>query len=628
MPYSYHGKILRVDLSKRKIEVETKDEKFFRTYLGGGGLGGYYMLNEVPPKTDPFGPDNLLIFAAGVTTGIPAPGLPRFGVITKSPLTGAIADSQAAGHFGPELKFAGYDAVIFKGKVDSLVYLWISNDGVEIRDAEELSGLSGMETTEAIQSKLGDEHIKVAAIGLAGENLVRYANITNRTSATGRLGMGAVMGSKNLKAVAVRGKEKLDLFDKETINERAKWFTQNFKDNPDNYGLSEYGTEYVTSIVHESGQLPTRNFQEGIFEGAPALDGEEFHKHQIKKKGCCFACPVSCRKYLKSEEGYLIDPKYGSPEYEAVGSLGSDCGIGDTLAVAKANEICNKYGMDVVSAGASVAWAMECAEKGILSADDTDGLDLRFGGTEAQHAMLEKIANREGFGDLLAEGTKRAAEKIGKGSEKYTMQVKGQELPMHDPRAKGMVGFGYAVYGGDHVIVEHDSDFDEHAPELYMEQIKCMSLYDRISSPGMTPYKVKMFVYLQLQWSFFDSLGACVHAFAPIRTFTMRDMITLIDAATGWETSLWELMKAGERRVNMYKLFNLREGFTKADDWLPERMFEPIPEGPQKGNVCSEENLREMIDLYYSMMGWDVETGTPSEAKLIELDLEWAKEKF
>ena len=623
MPYAYTGRILRVDLTSREITVEEKDEKFYRTYLGGGALGGYYLMKEMPPKVDSYDPRNIIVFAAGVTTGVPAPGLPRFGVVTKSPLTGAIGDSQAAGHFGPEMKFAGYDAIVVTGKADSLVYLWVTNDTVEIREASMVKGFSGAETTEAIRSELGDDKIKVASIGLAGENLIRYANILNATSATGRLGMGAVMGSKNLKAIAVRGTEKLELYDKATIQERAKWFTQNFKDNPDNYGLSTLGTEYVTSIVHESGQLPTRNFQEGIFEKAEALDGEEFHRYATGKKGCCFACPVSCRKYLDADEKYEVDPKYGSPEYEAVASLGSNCGVGDTLAVAKANEICNRYGMDVISAGASIAFTMELLEKGILSPEDVDGMDLRFGSIEAQHEMLEKIARREGFGDLLAEGSKRAAEEIGKGSEKYAIHAKGQELAMHDPRAKGMVGFGYAVYGGDHVIVEHDSDFDEHAPELYMEQIKCMSLYDRISSPGMDPYKVKMFVYLQYQWSFFDSLGVCVHAYAPIRTFKMRDLVTLLDASTGWESSLWELMKAGERRVNLFKMFNYREGFRAEDDTIPERFFDPIPEGPQKGNRYTPEMLEEAKQLYYEMMNWDPKTSRPNRAKLIELDLDW-----
>lgn len=628
MPYSYNNRILRVDLTTGQTSVEEHDEKFYRSYLGGGALGGYYMMNELPPHIDAFAPQNLLILATGVTTGIPAPGLARFAAVTKSPLTGAIADSQAAGFWGPELKFAGYDAIVLKGKADKLVYLWINNDSIEIRGASHLKGKSPVETREEICKELDDDRIRVAAIGLAGENLVRFANIIAGSSATGRLGMGAVMGSKNLKAIAVRGHSKLNLFDEKTIIERARWFAQNYKDNPDNYGLSTLGTKYVTDILQEGGQLPTRNFQEGMFESAEGISGEAFHQYTVGHRRCCYACPVGCRKHLKAEAHYILDPRFGGLEYEGVASLGSNCGVSDTVTVAKANQMCNEYGCDVISTGASIAFAMECFERGILTRHDTDGLELRFGNGDALIKLVEKIAHKQGFGEILAEGVKRASQKLNKGSEKYAIHAKGEELPMHDPRAKGMVGFGYLVYGGDHVIVEHDSDFDEKAPELYLEQIKCMGLYNRISSPEMSPYKVKMFCYLQYQWSFFDSLGVCVHAYAPIRTFKMRDLVTLLDAATGWETSLWELMKVGERRVNLFRAFNIREGFTIEDDTLPERFFEPIPAGPLKGLSIDKDTFLQMRDLYYRMMGWDPKTGRPTEAKMIELDLDWVLAKL
>lgn len=625
MPYGYNGKILKVNLSTKEVEVDEQDEYFYRTYMGGATLGAYYLLKEMGPKIDAFDPEALIVFAPSIVTGTPAPGFARYGVICKSPLTRTIADSQAGGFWGPELKFAGYDAIVVTGKASEPVYLWISDDKVEIRQAKHIWGKTTGEAQTTIRDELGDGKVRVLSIGPAGEKLVRFACILNECKhANGRNGMGAVMGSKNLKAIAVRGHEKIKIQDKETVLKWAKWFSSNFMDNPVNMGLHTLGTGEVLTVINEDGHLPTRNFQSGFFPEAEAIGAETIRSTLFQKAEGCYACPVRCKIVLKAEDPYHIDPSYGGPEYEALASLGSDCGISNLAAVAKAAELCNKYGLDVISTGATIAFAMECFEKGIIDQKDTGGLELRFGNADALVKTVESIANRKGFGDILAEGTKRAAQRLGKGAEKFAVQAKGLEVAMHDARVKGMVGFGYAVcpIGGDHVQVEHDTDFDFNAPEIFVEQAKSLGLLERYKTSGMDYKKIRTFCYLQYHFSFMDSLCLCVFAFAPVRAFKMAHLVDIASAVTGWELSLWEIMKVGERRVNMFKVFNKREGFTPEDDWLPDRFFEPLKDGPREGAICNREELKEMRGLYYELMNWD-KTGSPTKAKLLELDLGW-----
>lgn len=629
MPYGYNGKILRVDLSTQDIRVEENDEYFFRTYMGGATLGAYYLLKEQKAGVDPFSPENIIVFACSIVTGTPAPGFSKNAIVSKSPLTGAIGDTQAGGFWGPELKFAGYDAIVVKGKAKSPVYLFIQDGKVEIRKAAHLWGKTTGEVEQIIHKEHSDSRIRVLAIGCAGENLVRFANVlSDCIHAAGRLGLGAVMGSKNLKAIAVRGHNRIKIKDEETVRKWSRWFARNFMDNPSNQGFHDWGTAQLVSSLNLRGELPTRNFQTGFFEGADGISAETMHETIFQKSEGCYACPAKCKRVVEAKEPYSIDPTYGGPEYETIAALGSNCCIDDIVAVAKGNELCNKYGLDTISTGAVIAFAMECYEKGIITREDTEGIDLRFGSAEVMINLIEMIARRRGIGDILAEGSKRAAEKFSKDAERFAVQVKGEELAMHDGRAKGMVGFAYALspIGADHVVVEHDLDFDFDAPDIFIEQMKSLGLLKRCKTSGMDHQKMRMFCYLQNHFSFMDCLCLCVFVFAPVRTFKMAHMVEICSAVTGWEMSLWEIMKLGERRVNMFRAFNVREGFTPDDDWLPQRMFEPIQSGPLKGSKYSQDELREMRTLYYQMRNWDKE-GKPTLAKLIELDLEWiAKE--
>lgn len=628
MAYGYWGKILRVDLSRGEISTDEHDENWYRTYMGGACIGAQYLLKELAPGTDAFDPDNIIVFAPSIVTGTAAPGFSRHAVISKSPLTGRLSDSQAGGFWGPELKFTGFDAIIVKGRSEKPVYLWVHDGKAEIRDAEHLWGKETGETQSVIREELQDPKIRMLLIGPAGENLVRFANILNNLNdANGRGGLGAVMGSKNLKAIAVRGHQKINIADKETVGKLRKFFADNLMDNPSNRGLRVFGTSEYVNIANNDGMLPTRNFQTGYFEQADDLSGETMRETVLKKNEACWACAVRCKRVVEIEDRYTVKPEYGGPEFETLAALGPNCGVSDLQAICKGNELCNRYGLDTISTGVSIAFAMECYEKGILTGEDTDGLELRFGSAEAMIGMIERIARREGLGDILAEGVMRAANRIGKGSEKYAMHTKGLELPMHEPRAKGMLGMSYAVspIGADHVVVEHDTDFDFRAPEIYIDQMKSLALLERLPEASVDSRKVRMFYYLQLHFSFMDTLCLCVLCFAPVRTFTMAQMVEMISAVTGWETSLWEIMKLGERRINMFRAFNIREGFRAADDVIPERMFEPLESGPRAGHRVSEGDLARALRLYYEMMNWDQE-GIPREGKLIELSVSWVND--
>lgn len=628
MAYGYNGKILRVDLSSGKISVDEPDEVFYRRYIGGRSLALYYLLKELEPGVDPLGPDNMLIFATSVITGAPLPGTSRFSVAARSPLTETYGESEAGGFFGPELKFAGYDAVIIKGKADKPVYLWIHDGEVEIRDAGKIWGKTGKEVQEGIREELGDDKVRVALIGPAGEKLVRFACIVNELKhVNGRGGMGAVMGSKNLKAVAVRGTKRVEAKEPDTVKSLAKWFSENYMKNPDTSGLHRLGTSILVLPHNELGALPTRNFHEGSFEGVEKISGERLKETLLVGQKSCFACPVGCKRVVKVDEPFKVDPAYGGPEYETLADFGSNCGVDDLKTVVKAAEICNAYTMDTVSTATTIAFAMECFENGILTKDDTGGIDLKFGNAEAMVKMVEMIAKREGLGDLLAEGSKRAAKKIGRGAEKFAMQVKGKELPMHEPRLKTGVGLGYAVspIGADHVQVEHDPCFEEKG--LFLDQLSSIGILEPVKSLDIGPRKVRLFTYLQHWWSLGNCLDICLFTTAPVRVWKIPQVVEMVNAVTGWDTTTWELMKVGERGTTMARAFNVREGFTKDDDWIPERFFEPLEGGPLKGKKLSKDEFKQAIATYYQMMGWD-ETGVPTGAKLEELDVGWVADKL
>ena len=622
MPYGYHGKVLMVDLTAGKIDVETPDAEFYRRYVGGSALATYYLLRDLEPGVDALSPENVLVFAAGVITGTAVAGSSRYTVAAKSPLTGGFGEAEAGGWWGPEFKMAGFDAIVFKGRSPKPVYLWIKDGVAELRDAGAIWGLPTAEAQEAIRAELGEPRARIAQCGPAGEKLIRYACVINELKhVNGRTGMGAVMGSKNLRAVAVRGTLGVEVADKEATREVARWLNRSYV--PDT--MQTIGTSRGLLGLNAGGILPTRNFRDGSFEGASKISGEAQRDTILVDIGTCFACPVRCKREVEVKEPYQVDRKYGGPEYETIAAFGSCCGVDDLPAIAHANQICNANGLDSISTGNAVAFAMECYERGLLTKDDTDGLDVRFGSAEAMLKLTEMIAERRGLGRLLGEGVKRAAEKIGKGAEQYAMHVKGQELPMHEPRGKPSgAGLSYALSptGADHMEIPHDPLLAK-ADNSNFVLLSGVGLIEPTPQLELSSRKSRQLFYLQSLWSFYNSVTMCTFVGVPFGPFTLNKLIEYVNAVTGWDTTLWEMMKVGERGNTMQRIFNLREGFTDRDDTLPERFFQGLESGALKGRALDREAFAQAIHTYYGMAGWDEETGVPKRWKLAELSIDW-----
>lgn len=623
MSKGFTGKVIKINLSLKKIEIECIEEKIYRKYLGGSALASYFLLKELKPGIDPFSEENILVFTTSILSGTTIPGATRYTVASKSPLTGAFGEAEAGGYWAPQLKKAGFDAIVIKGCADKLSYIWIHNGKVELRDATHIKGKTTGEAERIIRCELNDSKICIAQIGPAGENLVRYACILNNVKhINGRTGLGAVMGSKNLRAIAVRGTQEVSVEDREKIKSITKWFAQNWQDI--SYGFYEYGTNGGLIDLNNRGILPTRNFKDGKFEGAEKISGEAVTKNILIKREGCYACPIRCKRIVECNNMYKVDPYYGGPEYETVGAFGSLCGIDNLEAIAKANELCNKYGMDTISTGVTIAFAMECYENGLLSTKDTEGIELKFGCDKAMIQMIEKIKNRQGIGDLLAEGTLRAAIKIGPKSKKYAMQVKGQELPIHEPRGKTGIGLAYALAstGADHMEAPHDTDFEFEENNKHIDDLSLIGINEAIDPLDLSDKKVKFFSRGQKVWSLYNSIGMCDFCVVPIGPLTLEKLVEIAKAVTGWRISLYELMKVAERTDTMSRCFNIREGFSRKDDILPERLFSPLGNGPLKGKFIDRDKFEKALDTYYKLEGWDSE-GKPTKSRLLQLDLEW-----
>jgi len=621
--YGFNGKVLKVNLTNGDVEVRKLDEDIYRRYLGGRGLALYFLLREMKPRVDPLGPDNVLVFTTSVVTGVPLPGFGRFTVAAKSPLTDGFGEAEAGGYWGAELKFSGFDAIIVRGASDKPVYLWIHDGEADIRDARKLWGMTTKGAQDSIREELNDKLIRVAAIGQAGENLVRFACILNEARyASGRCGLGAVMGSKKLKAIAVRGHGRVTVKSMDEIRGLAKWFDENWRNNPSAVYLSGYGTAGIVTVLDADGILPTKNFRDGSFEHAEEISGERMKETILIGTEGCFACPVKCKRVVKLTNPYQVDPEYGGPEYETIAALGSLCGIGDLNTIAYGNQLCNAYGMDTISTGCVIAFAMECYEKGIITREDTGGLDLKFGNREALIQLIHMIAKRSGIGDVLAEGVLRASKRIGRGSENMALHVKGKEVPLHDPRGKASLALMYAISpsGADHMQAVHDPVYEQS-----VESMKCLGILKPIDRLSLDAEKVRAFTYLHILNSLYDCLDVCKFIFTPhvYGTFKITQLPTILNAITGWETSLFELMKVGERALNMARAFNVREGLDVKEDRLPHRFFEALNSGSRKGAKLDAIEFNEALKTYYKIMGWDEVTGAPEEAKLKELDLEW-----
>jgi aldehyde:ferredoxin oxidoreductase len=622
MPYGYQGKILHILLDDLTLVVEEPSEEFYRIYMGGSALGAYYLLKHTPPQADPLGPDNTLILSLGVTTGAPISGQSRLTATAKSPLTEGIGDAQCGGFFPAELKFAGYDALVIHGQAKEPVYLWIQDGETELRPAAHLWGKTTGEVDRILQEELEDPRIQVLQTGIGGENGVRYACLINMSNrANGRTGMGAVMGSKRLKAIAVRGKQRPPLADKAGLSQLARWGAKEFPDS-DIYGLGLLGTAEVLASQQADGGLPTRNWSSGVFEGWEAIDGKTMAKTILKERDSCYACTVRCKRVVEVKEGpYQVDPHYGGPEYETLATFGSYCGIDNLEAVSYANQLCNMYGLDTISCGATIAWAMDCFEAGLLSEADTGGVSLHFGDHQAMTSMVKQIAFRRGFGNTLAEGSARAADIIGRGTQERVVTAKKQEFPAHMPQVKRSLGLIYAVnpFGADHQSHEHDPSY-----EAYPERMAELGLSDPQPQFSLNESIVRYALTGEYLYSAMDSINLCQFVYGPAwQLYGPSQIVETVRTVTGWDVDLDEILRVGARRLNLMRVFNAREGFTREDDKLPPKTFQPLEGGPSDGVHLTEAELETAKDLYYEMAGWDVTTGCPTRERLDELELFW-----
>jgi aldehyde:ferredoxin oxidoreductase len=619
--------MLRVDLTTGTIDEETPPPEVYRQLMGGKGMATRYLLMETPRGADPYSPESVLAFFPSVITGAPLPGLSRYTVAAKSPLTGGYGEAEVGGYLGPEIKFSGYDGIIIRGKAPRPCYLYLHDGRAGLRDARAMWGMTTGQTVAKIRDDTGEQHVRVACIGPAGERLVRFACVIgDMRHAAGRCGLGAVMGSKNLKAVAAKGSTPVEIKDPETLGGIRRWFMDNFLENPLTYSLNNLGTPGVTAGLNAAGILPTRNFKAGVFEHWEEIDGTTLAKRYLTGRNTCYGCPVACKRQVAASADGLVDPQYGGPEYETIAAFGSNIGVGDLELACKAHTFCNAQSLDSISTGMAIAFAMELFENGILTRADTSGLDLRFGNKEAAWTMLNMIAAREGLGGVLGEGVKRAAAAIGRGSEAFALHVKGLEIPMHEPRGKMNVGLGYATSesGADHMVALHDTMFGPNPKSSGLMSFAPVGVFPPLEPKSITPDKVRLFYYGEQWWSALKALSTCFFCIEPRGALPMDRYVEAVRAITGWNTSLFEIMKVGERATALARLFNTREGLGPADDTLPQRYFSPMSGGPLDGVAIPKEEFQAAVKMLYSMRGWDPETGRPTPGKLHELGIPWA----
>lgn len=621
------GKILHVNLTQKKVTVEEPEEKQYRKYFGGACMGAYYALKHIPAGIDPLSEENVLIFTVSGLTGAAVSGTARHCVTAKSPQTNTLASSEAGGFWAPELKFAGFDGIVIYGKAENPVYLWIHNGQCEIREADKLWGRDTRETQTLIRKELEDQKVRIAQIGVGGEKLVTYAGIVNELKHfNGRNGLGAVMGSKNLKAIAVRGNIKPDFHEKEIINKLARKAVEVIKENDFYQLFKQHGTTLNVEWNGPAGGLPTRNWEAGNFEEEKKLTAAVYADEMMDEPGTCWGCVQKCKRDIKSgiEFPEKINPEFGGPEYETIGMCGSNLGISDLNTIAAINQLASRYCIDTISLGGVLGFAMECYQQGVIGINDLDGIDLTFGNGNAALSMAKKIAERDGVGDLLAQGTRIVAEAWGVEAEYLAVHVKGKEFPAHMPHAKASLALAYACngFGPDHVSSEHDGAI---AADIG-EDLISMGFYETQNSLELTLEKGKFFAYTQRIASAIDSVSTCSFIFNTWAMLGFDDLLELIKAATGWNYTMFEFMLLGERRVNMVKAFNTREGFTSKEDDLPARLFEkPITSnGATNGKLINREDFLKAREYYYAINGWDKKTGIPDKYKLMELGLEWA----
>lgn len=650
MLYGFTGKILHVDLTNQRLEIEQPDEAFYRQYPGGSLIGLYYLWKYMPKGVDAFSPQNTLTFACSAPTGLPVSGQSRCTATCKSPTTGGVADSQAGGFWPAELKFAGFDAIVIRGAAASPVYLWIKDGAAELRDAGHLWGKLTYDVDEALKEELGDKKIEIAQIGPAGEKLAMFAAVMNMSNrAWGRTGIGAVMGSKNLKAIAVRGTQKVEPADKKAVVALSRKGAQMFPGSDmENFG--RYGTADTVMGQQAVGGLPTLNWDSGIMADqaeAEAIGGERLYDELLRGategkqdklgRDTCYACIVRCKRVVESEwQNKALIPEYGGPEYETLATFGSYCGVSDLHAVTYANQLSNQYGVDTISCGATLSWAMECYANGVLTAEEMDGIALEYGNAEAMIAMLEKTLKREGFGDILADGSEKAADRLGKGHE-YLLTIKGQELPAHMPHVKRSLGLVYAVnpFGADHQSSEHDPMYH---PKLYegtaeapgyKRYLAQIGLHNPQPPKVLNEGKVEFALKTQYNYSALDTVSLCQFVYGPSwQLYGPQDMADLMAAATGWDVTVDDIQEIGRRRLNLMRAFNAREGLTRDQDTLPKKLFKKaLVGGRTDGMLLDEAELEAGMDMYFEQAGWDGR-GTPTRATLEDTQLAWVADEL
>lgn len=607
MARGYAGKTLWVDLSEHKLKNEIPDEDLHRRFVGGYGLGARVLYDRQRPEVDPLGPENTAGILTGPLTGTAAIGGSRYTLLGKSPLTGGWGDANSGGYFGPCLKFAGYDAVFVTGAAEKPVYLFIDNGRPELRDASHLWGKDCYETEDILVSELG-RGIKVLCIGQAGENMVRFAAVMNdRGRAAGRSGLGAVLGSKKLKAVAVAGRTNVPVFDRQRLDALRKKYRPLLTNTID--WLGNHGTAFVTAGSAHSGDSPVKNWG-GIgvadFPDVEALRAENITSQRIKKYAC-YGCPIGCGAYMKAGTGeYSYEAGCHRPEYETLAMLGSNCLNNNLQAIIKLNDMCNRFGLDTISTGAVLAFVMECREKGLLTTADTDGIEMNWGNHRSMVEMTRKLSEREGFGDIIADGVKKAAERIGKGSGVYAMHIQGQELPAHDPKHDYHWGLAYML---DPTPARHTQNAEIFKPMGDVVQVERTSYTDESES-----YRTNMALQHVV-----NSSGICAFVYS---CFPHADAFAeFMAAVTGWDRSIDELVPVGERILMMRQAFTLREGLNTSGFRIPGRMLgDPaFKEGPLAGVRLDRDNL---LKTYFRAIGWDETTGKPKREKLLELGLE------
>ena len=608
-------KRLNIDLTTRKIEVEDLKEGIIKKYLGGRGLNMKVLYEMTNRDTDPLGSENPLIFGVGLLAGTYMPTSGRYNVTAKSPATGILGDANSGGFFGPELKYAGYDQLVITGQSKEPVYININNDNVEIKTAVHLWGKNVWETNELLKKELGSK-CQIAVIGPAGENLVKIAGImNNRNRAAGRTGLGAVMGSKKLKAVVVRGTKSVMVKDPESFKKVVEELSRKAYSAPSYKIRSTLGTPMLVELYNKMGVLPTRNSQTGVFEDAEQIGGQKLHDEYVVKARSCFACLLHCSRDFTITSGPFKGTRGEGPEFESISALGSRCGNGNLESIMFANNLCNKFGLDTISTGDVIAFAMECYEKNLLSSKDTGGLDLSWGNYQSILELIEQIAYRRGLGNILADGVLRASKQIN-GSEYYAIHVKGLEPPAQEIRGLKAWGLGWATSsrGCDHCRsfpLPETTWTPEEAEDFFGDR----QAADRFSSNG----KGKLVKWCEDFNAATDCLDLC-------RIFTMGlalpidKIVEAVNAATGYNISEETFLKVGERINNLERLINLEYGITGADDTLPDRFREErLPEGNSKGQTL---DVREMVKEYYKLRGWEGENGYPSQQKLKELELD------